>query len=156
KPVEMCLHSAPRHFQLAGNFSVVTSLQKQVHDLLFARTEPNSLLLHSTLPFLNFLVYGSPIVQRLDLSKRRSTHVAILGTKFRFSAGTLFSTGTCRQPEPLPNSEVRLRKTVWRCFFPRKRAVHQGESARWAGSSPPVLPPLRPCERVECRNPLAA
>ena len=80
----MCLHSAPRHFQLAGNFSVVTSLQKQVHDLLFARTEPNSLLLHSTLPFLNFLVYGSPIVQRLDLSKGRSTHVAILRKEFSF------------------------------------------------------------------------
>jgi len=46
----MSFHSAPRHFELAGNFGVITSLQKQVHDLLFARTEPNGLLVHSTLP----------------------------------------------------------------------------------------------------------
>jgi hypothetical protein len=42
----MSLHGSPRHLQLTGDFSIVTSLQKQFDNLLFARTEPNSLLLH--------------------------------------------------------------------------------------------------------------
>jgi hypothetical protein len=33
----MCLHSSARHFELACDFSVVTTLQKQLDDLLFAR-----------------------------------------------------------------------------------------------------------------------
>jgi hypothetical protein len=48
--VEMSLNSAPRHFELAGDLGVVTTLQKQFNDLLFARTEPNGLLLHHTPP----------------------------------------------------------------------------------------------------------
>jgi len=39
-------HRAPGHFELAGYLGVVASLQKQLDDLLFARTEPNSLLFH--------------------------------------------------------------------------------------------------------------
>jgi hypothetical protein len=34
----MSLHCAPRHFQLRGNLSVVTPLQQQLDDLLFAWT----------------------------------------------------------------------------------------------------------------------
>jgi len=47
QPVEMSFHSSPRHFELSGNLGVVTALQKQLDNLLFAWTEPNSLLLHS-------------------------------------------------------------------------------------------------------------
>jgi hypothetical protein len=42
----MSFHSAPRHLKLTGNLGVVTTLQKQFDDLLFARAEPNSLILH--------------------------------------------------------------------------------------------------------------
>jgi hypothetical protein len=48
----MSFHSTPRHLQLICYFGVVTPLQKQVDDLLFAWTEPNSLLLHFSLPLL--------------------------------------------------------------------------------------------------------
>ncbi len=44
----MCFDGATGHFQLFGNFRVVTPLQKQFHDLLLARTEPNVLLSHAT------------------------------------------------------------------------------------------------------------
>jgi hypothetical protein len=46
----MSFHSTPGHFELAGDLGVVASLQQQIDDLLFARTEPNSLLLHLILP----------------------------------------------------------------------------------------------------------
>jgi hypothetical protein len=52
QPVEMSLHGSPRHVQLAGNFSIVATLQQQLDDLLFARTQPNSLLLHRFPPHL--------------------------------------------------------------------------------------------------------
>jgi hypothetical protein len=48
----MSFHSTPRHLQLGGYLGVVASLQKQLDDLLFARTEPNSLLLHLILPLV--------------------------------------------------------------------------------------------------------
>jgi len=50
QPVEMSFYGSPRHFELTGNFGVVATLQKQFNNLLFAGTEPNSLLLHSILP----------------------------------------------------------------------------------------------------------
>jgi hypothetical protein len=34
----MSLHGSARHFQLAGDLGVITSLQKQLDDLLFARS----------------------------------------------------------------------------------------------------------------------
>lgn len=46
----MSFYGSPRHFELTGNLRVITTLQKQFNNLLFARTEPNSLLLHSVLP----------------------------------------------------------------------------------------------------------
>jgi hypothetical protein len=46
QPIKMSLYGSPRHIELAGNLGVVTTLQKQLNDLLFARTEPNGLLLH--------------------------------------------------------------------------------------------------------------
>jgi hypothetical protein len=38
QPVEMGLYRPPRHFQLAGDLGVVTALQQQLDDLLFAWT----------------------------------------------------------------------------------------------------------------------
>jgi hypothetical protein len=48
----MSFDSSPRHLKLVGDLGVVTTLQKQFDDLLFARTQPNSLLLHPNPPFL--------------------------------------------------------------------------------------------------------
>ena len=42
----MRFHSAPRHIELRRNLGVVTTLQKQFDNLLFAWTQPNSLVLH--------------------------------------------------------------------------------------------------------------
>jgi hypothetical protein len=42
----MSFHGSPGHFQLTCNFGVVTALQKQLDDLLFAWAQPNSLFLH--------------------------------------------------------------------------------------------------------------
>jgi hypothetical protein len=38
---------SPRHFELTGDFGVVTALQEQFDDLLFARAQPYVLLLHT-------------------------------------------------------------------------------------------------------------
>ena len=46
----MSFHSSPRHLELSGNLCVVTTLQKQLDNLLFAGTEPNSLLIHPIPP----------------------------------------------------------------------------------------------------------
>jgi len=51
QPVEMSFHGSSRHFELIGDFSVVTTLQKQFHNLLFARSQSNGLLFHQ-LPLL--------------------------------------------------------------------------------------------------------
>jgi hypothetical protein len=47
----MSFDGSPRHLKLAGDLGVVTTLQKQFDDLLFARAQPNSLLLHPNPPF---------------------------------------------------------------------------------------------------------
>jgi hypothetical protein len=36
--VEMSLHGSARHLELAGNLGIITALQKQFDDLLFARS----------------------------------------------------------------------------------------------------------------------
>jgi len=36
----MSFYSSPCHLELGGDFGVVTTLQKQFNNLLFARTEP--------------------------------------------------------------------------------------------------------------------
>jgi hypothetical protein len=50
QPVKVGLYCSTSHFELAGNLGVIASLQQQFDDLLFARTEPNDLLLHPSLP----------------------------------------------------------------------------------------------------------
>jgi hypothetical protein len=42
----MCLYGSARHLKLVGDFCIVTTLQKQFDDLLFARPEPYGLLRH--------------------------------------------------------------------------------------------------------------
>jgi hypothetical protein len=42
----MGFHGSPGHLQLTCNFGIVTTLQKQLDDLLFAWAQPNSLFLH--------------------------------------------------------------------------------------------------------------
>jgi hypothetical protein len=46
QPVEVCFHSSARHVELTCNLGIVTTLQKQFYDLLFAWTQPNGLFLH--------------------------------------------------------------------------------------------------------------
>jgi hypothetical protein len=45
--VEMGLDGAFGHVQIAGNFGVVTSLEKQIDDLLLPASQPVKLLVHS-------------------------------------------------------------------------------------------------------------
>jgi hypothetical protein len=42
----MSFYRTPRHFELAGDFGIVTTLQKQFDDLLFTRAQPNRLFFH--------------------------------------------------------------------------------------------------------------
>jgi hypothetical protein len=53
----MSFDRAPGHFELAGDFGVVTSLQQQFYDLSFPWAQPNGLVVHPKLPFL--VVSGS-------------------------------------------------------------------------------------------------
>ena len=54
----MGFYRSPCHLELGGDFSVVTTLQKQFNHLLFARTEaPNGLVLH-LIPLFLFYSLG--------------------------------------------------------------------------------------------------
>jgi hypothetical protein len=75
----MRFHGSPRHMELAGDLGVVTTLQKQLDNLLFARTEPNSLLLHPTLQ--SFDMYA-PVRLAQGVSISHSIRVAILRQEF--------------------------------------------------------------------------
>jgi hypothetical protein len=46
----MSLHGSARHLELVCDLGVVTALQKQFDDLLFARSKPNGLLRHRHSP----------------------------------------------------------------------------------------------------------
>jgi len=50
----MSLDGSPCHLELAGYFGVIATLQKQFNYLLFARTEPNGLLVHFNPLFVDF------------------------------------------------------------------------------------------------------
>jgi len=87
QPIEMSFHGTPCHIELAGDFGVIASLQKQVYDLLFARTEPNSLLFHSILPFFGF---AAPEKGARLISSSHSIHVAISGANEWENRKTIF------------------------------------------------------------------
>ncbi len=72
----MSFYGSPRHIELAGDLGVITSLQQQLNDLLFAGTEPNGLLLHPILLFC--LIYRTRSGAAVVLSDFNSIHVAIL------------------------------------------------------------------------------
>jgi hypothetical protein len=96
QPVEMSFHGSPRHIELGGDFGVVAALQKQVHDLLFAWTEPNSLLLHSISPSTaQKLPHRCNSVACL-VTDCHSIHIAILRLLMSVTKKHHFSTGTCR------------------------------------------------------------
>jgi hypothetical protein len=46
----MSFYGSARHLELTGDFSVVTTLQEQLDDLLFARPQPNGLFFHRCPP----------------------------------------------------------------------------------------------------------
>jgi hypothetical protein len=75
----MGLYCSAGHFELASYFGVVTSLQKQFDDLLFARTQPNGLLSHQYPPF--GLPFAPSKGARLDVAELDSIHNAILRQK---------------------------------------------------------------------------
>ena len=56
----MSFYGSPRHLQLAGNLSIITTLQKQLDDLLLAWSQPNGLFLHSVPPFFCIAVHMTP------------------------------------------------------------------------------------------------
>src|SRR5579859_1068925 len=88
----MGLHGAPGHVELCGNLGVVTTLQKQLDDLLFARTEPNGLVLHFIPPCLWISV--RPLA-RPYFAIPRCIRVAIVRRNSAFSLANAFSTATC-------------------------------------------------------------
>jgi hypothetical protein len=48
QPIETGFHSSWRHFELLGDFTIVTALQQQIDNLLIARPNSNSQFLHRT------------------------------------------------------------------------------------------------------------
>lgn len=87
----MGFYRSPRHIQLGGNLGIVTTLQEQVNDLLFARTEPNSLFLHLVPPFCYCL--PNRLSSFVDL---HSIHIAIVSPEGQELRGKPFSTVTCK------------------------------------------------------------
>ena len=73
----MSFNGSPGHLQLACNFSVITTLQKQLDNLLFAWAQPNSLFLHRFPPFSSFSITSPGFGTRPNLSKSHSIHIAI-------------------------------------------------------------------------------
>ncbi len=47
----MSFNGSPCHLQLACNFCIIATLQKQLDNLLFAWAQPNRLFLHRFPPF---------------------------------------------------------------------------------------------------------
>jgi len=104
----MSLHGATRHFQLGGNFGVVTPLQKQIDNLLFARPQPYGLLLHPDLQVSAFSIHFT--IQPgagLDSTKTHSIHNAILRRECSVTPEQPF-------PQPLarPTTGLGIRRQV--------------------------------------------
>jgi hypothetical protein len=73
----MSLHSSTRHLELARNLGVVTALQKQFDNLLFARPKPNGLLRHHSPQDLGFAPRAR-LMRSWDISRLHSIHDANL------------------------------------------------------------------------------
>ena len=112
----MSFHGSPRHLELAGNLSVVTALQKQLDDLLFARSQPNSLFLHRIPPFCYCLRLHW--CERLNLTDSHSIHVATLS--FNLSV-------TLKHPFPQPLADVAA--ALWEVGYPTQNRGGSAGSA---------------------------
>jgi hypothetical protein len=76
----MGLHGSARHVELARNLGIVTALQKEFDDLLFARSQPNGLLRHHCPLGLDL----PPALRNRcswNVAKIHSTHIATLRQK---------------------------------------------------------------------------
>src|ERR1700686_1644221 len=98
----MSFHGSPRHFQLSCNFRVVTTLQKQLDDLLFAWTQPNSLFVHRFPLFFWYCTAYAPKISRAESFQLHSIHVAIFGQKLSVTLEHHF-------PQALGDAEPVLR-----------------------------------------------
>jgi hypothetical protein len=96
QPVEMSFHSSSRHVELVCDFGVVASLQQQLYDLLFARTEPNGLLLHPILPFCQICLTRSGV--DYVLSETHCIRVAIFKILASDKAQESFPQGLAGDP----------------------------------------------------------
>jgi len=110
QPVEMSLHCSTRHVELARDFRIVTTLQKQFDDLLLAWAKPNGLIFHSGPP--SFLETPSPVIGAAELSRIHSIHDAILRRKLAVTVKQLISTGTCRQLLNLRETGFTVQKSA--------------------------------------------
>jgi hypothetical protein len=118
----MRLHSSPRHVELCGNLGIVTTLQKQFDNLLFAWTEPNSLILHP-IPPPSCIASAQKLVRGLNLSKSHSTHVAILRRGLSVTVEQHFSTGA---------------RTRWDRFWEAKGSSRKAVQTRRSGGFSPL------------------
>jgi hypothetical protein len=76
----MGFDGSARHIELAGDFGIVTALQKQFDDLPLTRSQPNGLLVHYSPSGLDLpRLYN--FVGSWDVSKLGSIHDAILRRK---------------------------------------------------------------------------
>ena len=146
----MGLDSTPRHFQFAGNFSVVTTLQQEVGDLLLSRTQANSLLRHPNypkspntleievgccdLPFTHARLLGEEKINVSAVSKQRAFEMPY-GIIFSSILWTISPGPTSHQPR-LPICRAgRGFYSLYRGWLTRE--VKQTHSLR---SAPPGIP----------------
>src|SRR5437763_14798426 len=97
----MSLHGTPSHVELAGDLGIVASLQKQFDNLLFARPQPNSLILHQ-LPLF--------VVLRLPWTGEQNASFPILiASSLPFSWHMLRIRLEADSAQPLPDQSLVFR-----------------------------------------------
>jgi hypothetical protein len=109
----MSFHGPPRHFQLNSNLSIVAALQKQFDNLLFARTQSMSRLIHPNL--LSVFAFASPPqpwVTWLNLSNCHSNHIAILRRLLSVTYEQQFPQALAEHRTTIPERGGYLPKTV--------------------------------------------
>jgi len=72
------LHRAPGHLELSGNLRIVATLEQQLGNLLFPRTQPNRAFVHSGFPL--DLLHSGPIRAVVDRSSLRPKPRAASGS----------------------------------------------------------------------------
>ena len=97
----MSLHGSPCHVELAGDFGIVTALQEQVDNLLFARPQPNSLVLHY-FPLCLILGLPWPVEHHGVFPNFIASTLPMRSAEANLPRRWLF-TGTCKQTGELRN-----------------------------------------------------